>query len=63
MNNSIIKNSCKLVYEYPRIGRPNAQCLDANGKSVVKTNKRKFETNGCSKVNRDDVCKLKLLRG
>jgi len=66
MRNSILKDSCQLVYQYPRIGHTNEQCNPTSGTSSTTTappNKRKFEVNGCSKVNRDNACKLKLLRG
>jgi len=61
-----IKNSCLLVYQSPRYERPNAQCIEGNSNTPTYTaprNKRKFEMNGCSKVDRDNACKLKMMRG
>jgi hypothetical protein len=66
-----IKDSCILVYTTNRIGDTNLACSGSTGKDTTTTtqervlpkNNRKFEQNGCSKVDREDTCKVSLFRG
>jgi len=63
MVGSIIDDSCKLVYTTNRIGRPNEQCLGDSKYDTGIYNNRKFEINGCSKVDRPNTCNQTLFRG
>ena len=60
----VIEDSCILVYTTNRIGRANSFCnMGSLPNANNPRNNRKFELNGCSKVDRVTDCSLKLMRG
>jgi hypothetical protein len=66
MINTIVKDSCLIVYVDNRIGRPCYPCdgtqTDGIDYSNLEPQGVKFELNGCRKVNRDDKCNVRLYR-
>jgi hypothetical protein len=69
----IVKDSCVLVYTSNRIGEANRGCSDevatagntssSTNQPPLQKNNRKFESNGCSKVDRENKCNYSLFRG